>query len=91
MNSTALQSRYFGTHGKCFAVWLVHNLTLDGKLCLRGDKNAAFVYTSPSIAVANEHGKRHTTRAHLPDAVSDWLNPFYLGTMSASRSIANLA
>ena len=25
------------------AVWLLHNLTLDGKLCLRNDKNAAFV------------------------------------------------
>ena len=25
------------------AVWLLHNLTLDGKLCLRDDKNAAFV------------------------------------------------
>ncbi len=26
-----------------YAVWLLHNLTLDGKLCLRDDKNAAFV------------------------------------------------
>ena len=26
------------------AVWLLHNLTLDGKLCLCDDKNAAFVY-----------------------------------------------
>ena len=25
------------------AVWLLHNLTLDGKLCLRDDKNVAFV------------------------------------------------
>ena len=24
-------------------VWLLHNQTLDGKLCLRDDKNAAFV------------------------------------------------
>ena len=24
------------------AVWLLHNLTLDGKLCLRDDKNGAF-------------------------------------------------
>ena len=78
MNSTALPSRYFGTHRQCFAafiltwlaysdgignvkialsekialllhrhtfraVWLLHNLTLDGKLCLRDGKNAAFV------------------------------------------------
>ena len=25
------------------AVWLLHNLKIDGKLCLRDDKNAAFV------------------------------------------------
>ena len=25
------------------AVWLLRNLTLDGTLCLRNDKNAAFV------------------------------------------------
>ena len=25
------------------AVWFLHNLTLDGKLCLRDAKNAAFV------------------------------------------------
>ncbi len=78
MNSTALPSRYFGTHRQCFAafrltwlaysngkkrencclkrshyccidmltfraVWLLHNLTLDGKLCLRDDKKTAFV------------------------------------------------
>ena len=28
---------------------------------------------------------------HLPEAVSDWLNPLSLGTMSASRYIENLA
>ena len=47
--------------------------------------------TSPSLAVADEHGKRHTTRAHLPEAVSDWLNRLSLGTMSASGYIENLA
>ena len=56
--------------------------------------NCASVMTkmlpSTSLAVANEHGKRHTTRAHLPEAVSDWLNPLSLGTMSASGYIENL-
>ena len=49
-----------------------------------------FCITSPSLAVADEHGKRHTVRA-LSEAVSDWLNPLSLGTMSASGYIANLA
>ena len=26
------------------AAWLLRNLTLDGKLCLSDDKNAAFVF-----------------------------------------------
>ena len=38
---------------------------------------------SPSLAVAGEHRKRHAMRAHKPQAVSDWLNPHSLGTMSA--------
>ena len=46
---------------------------------------------SPSLAVAGEPGKRHNVRAHEPEAVSDWLNPFSLGTMSASAYIVNLA
>ena len=72
------------------SVWLLHHL--DGKLCLRDDKNAAFVtITPPSFAVAGEHGKRHTTHVHLPEAVSDWLNPLSLGTMSASGYNDNLA
>ena len=41
------------------AVWSLHNLTLYGKLCLRGDKNA-----SSSLAMADEPGKRHDVRAH---------------------------
>ena len=47
--------------------------------------------SSPSFAVADEHGKRHTMRAHKPQAVSDWLNPLSLGTMSAFVYIENLA
>ena len=47
--------------------------------------------TLPSLAVADKHGKRHNTRAHLPEAVSDWLNPLSLGTMSPSGYIDNLA
>ena len=29
-----------------------------------------------------EHGKRHTMRAHNPQPVYDWLNPYSLGTVS---------
>ena len=47
-------------------------------------KNDAFLLSSPSLAVAGKHGKCHAMRAHKhkPQAVSDWLNPKYLGTMS---------
>ena len=48
-------------------------------------------YRPPSLAVAGEHGKRHTVRAHLSEAVCNWLNPLSLGTMSASGYIENLA
>ena len=51
-------------------------MTLDVKLCLRDDKNA---------------GKRHDVRAQRPEAVSGWLNPLSLGTMSASAYIEDLA
>ena len=69
------------------------NLALDGKVCLCDDKSAAFqrCITSPPLAVAGEHGKRHAMRAHNPQAVSDWLNPLSLGTMSAFGYIENLA
>ena len=59
------------------------------KLCLRDDKNAAFV--EPSLAMAGEHRTRQTVRAHNAQAVSDWLHPLSLGTMSASAYIENLA
>ena len=38
--------------------------------------------------MASEPGDRHDVRAHQPEAVSDWLYPFSLGTMSASAYIA---
>ena len=62
-------------------VWLLHNLSLDGKLCLRDDQNTALYISSLSPAIAGEHGKHHAMRAHKPQAVSDWLNPRSLGTM----------
>ena len=64
-------------------VWLLRNLSLGGKLCLRDDKKYCVCISSPSLAIACEHQKRHTTRAHKQDAVSDWLNLHYLGTMTA--------
>ena len=80
-------------------VWLLHNLTLDGKLCLRDDKNAASVMTK-LLPLYNFtipcRGRRawkmpHYTRAYLSEAVSDWLNPLSLGVMSASGYIEDLA
>ena len=65
-------------------VWLLRNLSLGGKLYLRDDKNIAF-------AIAGEHRKRHASRAHKQEAVSDWLNPHSLGTMSAFGCIDYLA
>ncbi len=38
-----------------------------------------------------EPGKRHALRAHIPEAASDRLNPLFLGIMSASAYIENLA
>ena len=51
-------------------VWLLRNPTLDGKLCLRDDKNAVCI-TSPSLAMADEHGKRHALHAHMLEAATD--------------------
>ena len=74
-------------------VWLLRNLSLGGKLCLRDDTNTAFVYSvsSPSLVIAGEPGKRHAMRAHRKEAVSDGLNPHSLGIMSAFGCIENLA
>ena len=44
-----------------------------------------------NLAMAGKHGKCHAMRAHQPEAVSDWLNPISLGTMSASAYIDYLA
>ena len=33
------------------------------------------LYKFTSLAIAGEHGKRHATRTHKQEAVSDWLNP----------------
>ena len=35
--------------------------------------------------------KRHNVHVQQQEAVSDWLNPFSLGTMSASAYIENVA
>ena len=47
--------------------------------------------TSPSLAMAGQPVKRHNMRAQQQEAVSDWLNPVSLGTMSASAYIENEA
>ncbi len=73
------------------AVWLLRNLSLDSELFLRDGKNAAFRKSLPSLIVADEPGKPHALRAHIPEGATDWLNPLSLGTMSASAYIENLA
>ena len=72
-------------------VWLLRNLSLGGKLCLRVDKKYLVCISSPSLAITDEPGNRHATRARRQEAVSDWLNPHSLGTMSAFGCIENLA
>ena len=68
-------------------VWLLRNLTLDGKLSLE----CCIFISSRFLAIAGKHGKRHAMPAHKQQAVSDWLTPHSLGTISAFGSIANLA
>ena len=51
-------------------------------------KKNCLCLTSPSLAMADEPGKRHDVRAEV---VADWLNPLSLGTMSASAYTENLA
>ena len=69
---------------------LSEKMTLDCKLYLRDDKNAAFVELHHPLPW--QAGMEHITlRAHKPQAVSDWLHPLSLGTMSASAYIENSA
>ena len=79
VESTCRRSVEYGCYITC--------LTLDVKWCLSDDKNSCLCITSSSLAMTGEHRKRHTMRAHQPEAISDWLNPFSLGTMSASAYI----
>ena len=72
-------------------VWLLRNLSLGGKLCLRDDKKYCVCISSPSIAIAGEHRKHHASHTHKQEAISDWLNLHSLGTMSAFSCIENLA
>ena len=41
--------------------------------------------------MAGQPENGHNVRAQQQEAVSDWLNPFSLGTMSASAYIENVA
>ena len=59
--------------------------------CASVMKKRCLCITSPSLTVADEYGKRHTMRAHLPEAVSDWLNPLFGGHVSLRLPIENLA
>ena len=81
------RSYYCYIHVPTFCiVWLLHNLSLGGQLCLVMTKYCVCI-----SSIAGEPGKRHSTRVHKQEAVSDWLNPHSLGTMSAFGCIDNLA
>ena len=74
------------------AVWLLRNLSLDGELCLRDGKNSAILY---KFTISRRRRRAWKTsgyrRAHKQEAVSGWLNPHSLGTLSAFGCIENLA
>ena len=73
-------------------VWLLRfNLCLDSGLCLPDEKKCCVCISSPSFAVEGVRGKRHAMLAHVPQNVSEWLNPYSLRTMSAFGYIENLA
>ena len=51
---------YCCVHMQTFrTVWFLSNLRLDGKWCLRDDRNAAYIIIPPSLAVVNKHGLHH--------------------------------
>ena len=64
---------------------------MDGNVCLRDDKNAAFVelhHLLPwKVSLANVTMCVRISR----EPVSDWLNPLSLGTMSAFVYMENSA
>ena len=72
-------------------VWLLRNLSLGGKLCLRDDKNSAFVSVHHPLPLQASIENVTLRRTHKQEAVSDWLNPHSLRTMSAYGCIENLA
>ena len=59
--------------------------------CVSVMKKYCVCISSPSLTIASEQGKSHAMHAHNPQAVSDWLCPHSLGTMSAFCCIDNLA
>ena len=56
-----------------------------------GVKKCCLCITSPSFAMAGQPEKRHNVCAQQQEVVSDWLNPFSLGTMSAPAYIESVA
>ena len=72
--------------------WLLRNLSLDGEVCLRNDKNVAFLKVHHLKPVqASMENATLCARISRKQALSDWLNPHSLGIISACSSIANLA
>ena len=58
--------------------------------CVWAMKNIAFVEVHHPLLL-HASIENVTVRAHQQEAVSDWLNPHYLGTMSAFGCIEYLA
>ena len=66
-------------------------IALSEKIALLLHRHVDVLCSSPSLAMADEPGKRHDVRAHEAEVVGDWLNPLSLGIMSASVYTENLA
>ena len=76
MISTRLPYLHFGMERQGFAR---ARLTLPAYDDGRKREKCCICITSPSLAMAGQPEKCHNVRAKQKDAVSDWLNPFYLG------------
>ena len=61
---------------------------MENCVCVMTKILRLYKFTIP--ASAGKHRKRQASRAHKQEAVSDWLNPYSLGTMSAVGCIENL-
>ncbi len=72
------------------AVWLLHNLTLDGKLSLRDDKKTAYVSLNHLLQWQTSlENVTMCVRIRRKSLLIGWIHS--LGTMSASAYTENVA